>query len=156
MGTLQSEWRIRSLTAVLTEATNGSTKRPFEPWETIDTQAVSKSLRSLPISHQKALRVFFEQRGSIRSVAHTLKVNRREAKRLILVATAKVALDLGVDIGLDQDEMRLVVDTLGVDDTVQRKARLSGRHPNEARAAVRRVFAGLARLLDIERLEKNP
>src|SRR5207249_12283149 len=96
------------------------------------------------------LHVFFgEPEHGVRAVARRLGVSRWKAERTIIQATARIVLELQLDVGLDARDLFLVARDTEADASLSCATRAAGRERSEARIAADLVRGHLARLLSI-------
>lgn len=132
-------------------------EREFAPtahevqWEPhADINAVEAAVAGLSSDHRRALHVFFGQHEhGLRAVARALGVSRWKAERIVVEATARIVLELGLDVDLDATDICLVA--TGADRNSARlpATRPSGRDRSGAQITANVVRGHLARLLGI-------
>ena len=152
IGTLRSEHRHAGILTTLTLESTSGDDEAVEATEDLDR--VRRIVETAPRAQRDALKSFFgAEGGSVRAVARSMNVSRREARRILLEATARIVLALRVDVGASWDDVRALVN--GGDDTSKGRAVRARTSTKDQREAAERVSGILSRLLSIDPPDKS-
>jgi len=146
LGIYRSETQRRNLLDQLKRESQSKVTGPA-PERELDLAAVQDAMSHVSEQEQQALRIFFDEGGSLRSVASHLGLSRWAANRLVVSAFAKIALRMEVDIGIDPRDLELLAETSWGDDSLKRVAGRSGVSVRDAQVVVRRVSVTLSHMI---------
>ncbi len=150
LGRLQTHRRQARLVTALHDVGHEPPGPSSESEQPGDLEAARCAIAELPAPQRHALLALLEPSGSVREVARRLGTTRWRARRLVVLAVASVALALDVDVGLEREDLELLVASEG-DPSIVRAAAAAGVAAEQAHAAVRRVHHTLMVLLGISR-----
>jgi RNA polymerase sigma factor (sigma-70 family) len=110
----------------------------------LDTERMSNAWRKLPGLEQRALRAYLEH--GVQGATRAMGVSPWHVKRIVILALAKLLLDLRLYTGVDPADLALLAHGSGDDRHILWLAHKMGRPSSEARKAVQRARHGLAAL----------